>query len=151
MWCLKHLKGNPPFKNSTENVHQLIDLYTAFANNGSTDGRSDNEIATDIGRLVIRHPGLAEDLHDVMSEERVREGMKNYLDSFEGRILPKLGEQIGDGGQYITRLQKRFSADAANWVWFKETADQPLVVLLQLHAVRSRTHVETLCPRFRVN
>ena len=29
------------------------------------------------------------------------------------------------------------------------TADQPLVVLLQLHAVRSRTHVETLGPRFR--
>lgn len=130
MWCLKHLKGNPPFKNSTENVHQLIDLYTAFANNGSTDGRSDNEIATDIGRLVIRHPGLAEDLHDVMSEERVREGMKNYLDSFEGRILPKLGEQIGDGGQYITRLQKRFSADAANWVWFKETADQQIRMLI---------------------
>lgn len=130
MWCLKHLKGNPPFKNSTENVHQLIDLYTAFANNGSTDGRSDNEIATDIGRLVIRHPGLAEDLHGVMSEERVREGMKNYLDSFEGRILPKLGEQIGDGGQYITRLQKRFSADAANWVWFKETADQQIRMLI---------------------
>ena len=130
MWCLKHLKGNLSFKNSTENVHQLIDLYTAFANSGSTDGRSDNDIATDIGRLAIRHPGLAEDLHSVMSEERVREGMKNYLDNYEDGILPKLGEQIGDGGQYITRLQKRFSADAANWVWFKETADHQIRMLI---------------------
>lgn len=130
MWCLKHLDDGLPFKNSTENVHQLIDLYTAFANSGSTDGRSDNDIATDIGRLVIRHPGLAEDLHSIMSEQKVREGMKNYLDSFEEGILPKLGEQIGDGGQYITRLQKRFSADAANWVWFKETADQQIRMLI---------------------
>ena len=29
------------------------------------------------------------------------------------------------------------------------TADQPLVIFLQLHAVRSRTHVETLGPRLR--
>ena len=130
MWCLKHLDDGLPFKNSTENVHQLIDLYTAFANSGSTDGRSDNDIATDIGRLVIRHPGLAEDLHSIMSEQKVREGMKNYLDSFEEGILPKLGEQIGDDGQYITRLQKRFSADAANWVWFKETADQQIRMLI---------------------
>ena len=130
MWCLKHLGDGLSFKNSTENVHQLIDLYTAFANSGSTDGRSDNDIATDIGRLVIRHPGLAEDLHSIMSEQKVREGMKNYLDGFEERILPKLGEQIGDGGQYITRLQKRFSADAANWVWFKETADQQIRMLI---------------------
>lgn len=130
MWCLKHLGDGLSFKNSTENVHQLIDLYTAFANSGSTDGRSDNDIATDIGRLVIRHPGLAEDLHSIMSEQTVREGMKNYLDSFEEGILPKLGEQIGDGGQYITRLQKRFSADAANWVWFKETADQQIRMLI---------------------
>lgn len=130
MWCLKHLGDGLSFKNSTENVHQLIDLYTAFANSGSTDGRSDNDIATDIGRLVIRHSGLAEDLHSIMSEQKVREGMKNYLDGFEEGILPKLGEQIGDGGQYITRLQKRFSADAANWVWFKETADQQIRMLI---------------------
>ena len=130
MWCLKHLRDGLSFKNSTENVHQLIDLYTAFANSGSTDGRSDNDIATDIGRLIVRHPGLAEDLHSIMSEQKVREGMKNYLDDFEDGILPKLGEQIGDGGQYITRLQKRFSADAANWVWFKETADQQIRMLI---------------------
>ena len=130
MWCLKHLRDGLSFKNSTENVHHLIDLYTAFANSGSTDGRSDNDIATDIGRLIVRHPGLAEDLHSIMSEQKVREGMKNYLDDFEDGILPKLGEQIGDGGQYITRLQKRFSADAANWVWFKETADQQIRMLI---------------------
>lgn len=130
MWCLKYLGGKPGFKNSTENVHQLIDLYTAFANSGSTDGRSDNAIATDIGRLVIRHPGLAEDLRSIMSAQNVREGMKNYLDSFEEGILPRLGEQIDDGGQYLTRLQKRFNADAANWVWFKETADQQIRMLI---------------------
>lgn len=130
MWCLKYLGGEPGFKNSTENVHQLIDLYTAFANSGSTDGRSDNDIATDIGRLVIRHLGLAEDLRSIMSAQNLREGMKNYLDGFEEGILPRLGEQIDDGGQYLTRLQKRFNADAANWVWFKETADQQIRMLI---------------------
>lgn len=130
MWCLKYLGNELNFKNSAENVYQLIDLYTAFANSGSTDGRSDNDIATDIGKLVIRHPGLAEDLRSIMSDQNVREGMKNYLDDFEQGILPQLGEQIDDGGQYITHLQKRFNADAANWVWFKETADQQIRMLI---------------------
>lgn len=130
MWCLKHLEDGLSFKNSIESVRQLIDLYTAFANSGSADGRSDNDIASDIGRLVVRHPKLAEDLHSIMSEQKVREGMKNYLDIFQDGIMPKLGEQIGDGGQYITRLQKRFSADAANWVWFRETADQQIRMLI---------------------
>lgn len=130
MWCLKYLKDGTQFKSSTENVHQLVDLYTAFANSGSTDGRSDNDIATDIGRLVIRHPELTEDLHNIVSEQKVREGMKNYLNGFENGTLPELGEKIGDGGQYITRLQKKFCADAANWVWFKETADQQIRMLI---------------------
>ena len=131
MWCLKYLKDTPAFKNSTENVYQLIDLYTAFANSGSTDGRSDNAIATDIGRLCIRHPGLSEDLHGIMTDQKVREGMQSYLEQFEEGILPKLGDQIGDGGQYITRLQKRFTVvDAANWVWFKESADQQIRMLI---------------------
>lgn len=132
MWCLKYLqKDGVSFKNSVDNVYQLIDLYTAFANSGSTDGRSDNDIATDIGRLCIRHPGLSDDLHGLMTDQQVREGMQSYLDQFEDGILPRLGEQIGDGGQYITRLQKRFAAvDAANWVWFKESADQQIRMLI---------------------
>ena len=131
MWCLKHIEAaGLGLKNEIASVHQLIDLYSAFANSGGTDGRSDNDIATDIGRLSIRHTGLAEDLHSIMTEQKVREGMKNYLGTFEDGILPKLGEQIGDEGQYITRLQKKFSADAANWVWFKETADQQIRMLI---------------------
>lgn len=128
LWCLKWVKGT--FKNKDEKVHQLIDLYSAFANSGSAAGRSDNEIATDIGDLCMEHLGLAEDLRSIITEQQVREGMRKYLVEFDNGILIQLSDEIKDGGQFITRLQKRFSADAANWVWFRETADQQIRMLI---------------------
>ena len=37
-----------------------------------------------------------------------------------------LSEEIGDGEQYINVLRKKFDADAANWVWNVDTAQQKI-------------------------
>lgn len=40
--------------------------------------------------------------------------------------LVTLAEEIGDNGQYINVLRSKFDADAANWVWNVETAQQKI-------------------------
>ena len=52
--------------------------------------------------------------------------MLSYLKEFENGLLVELAEQVGDGGQYINVLRKKFDADAANWVWNVETAEQKI-------------------------
>lgn len=45
---------------------------------------------------------------------------------FEGGQLIELASEIGDNGQYINVLRDKFDADAANWVWNIETAQQKI-------------------------
>lgn len=52
--------------------------------------------------------------------------MKAYIKEFDGGELITLSDEIGDGGQYINVLRKKFDADAANWVWNVETAQQKI-------------------------
>lgn len=52
--------------------------------------------------------------------------MAAYLETFENGTLVSLAQTVGDGGQYINVLRKKFDADAANWVWNVETAQQKI-------------------------
>ena len=65
-------------------------------------------------------------MKSILSSAKCKEGMDAYLHQFEGGELIKLAEIVSDNGQYINRLRKKFDADAANWVWNKETADQKI-------------------------
>lgn len=127
VWYLKYALAGVPFQNNVSAVQQLIDLYTALANSGNAVGRSDTEIASDIGRLCMDSPGLAEDLASVLNDAKVIEGMKNYLATFDDGILPTLGNKVGDDGKYMNCLKTRFgSVDDANWLWMKETGDEQI-------------------------
>ena len=48
------------------------------------------------------------------------------MQEFDGSELVTLAEEIGDNGQYINVLRSKFDADAANWVWNVETAQQKI-------------------------
>ena len=65
-------------------------------------------------------------MKSILSSAKCKEGMDAYLHQFEDGELVKLAEIVSDNGQYINRLRKKFDADAANWVWNKETADQKI-------------------------
>lgn len=128
-WSLKWAKEGTTFQNSPEDVDQLIDLYCAFANSGSSGNRSDSDIASDIGRLCMARDKLSADLHLLVNEPKSKLGMMNYLKEFEDGILPRLAAEIGDNGQYINRLKRR-SSEAANWLWRRETVDQQIRALI---------------------
>lgn len=87
---------------------------------------TDNDIAREIGDLCIKNKDAASDLNLLLNKDKCTEGMKEYIKIFENGELESLSMEIGDGGQYINVLRKKFDADAANWVWNIETAKQKI-------------------------
>lgn len=84
-------------------------------------GKSDSDIALAIGRICIDNPDAVEDLKSILTKDNCKNGMMKYLEVYRGGLLPSISKTIGDGGQYINHLAYKFSSDAANWVWNKDT------------------------------
>lgn len=127
IWCLKAILKKESFKNDSKKVAELIELYSGIANNSNFgSGKTDNDIALAIGKLCIDNDGLVDDLKSIFTKEKCLDAMDTYLHTFEDGALIALAGEIGDGGQYINRLKKKFDADAANWVWNTETAQQKI-------------------------
>ena len=126
IWCLKYILDTENLKTEKNVMVELIDDFSNIANSGSANKKTDSDIAISIGALCIKHEDALDDLKSILSSDKCKEGMDAYLHQFEGGELIKLAETVNDNGQYINRLRKRFDADAANWVWNKETADQKI-------------------------
>lgn len=151
IWCLKYILEESTFKSGKDMVSQLIGLYSGIANNQNLGGGlSDNDIAMAIGKLCIQNPSLAVDLRSICTVQRCSDGMNNYLKQFEEGILPRLAEEISDGGQYINELKSKFDADAANWVWNQETANQKIQeVILEYQIIANSNKVISKTVDFR--
>lgn len=129
IWTLKSILESESESLKTEEgiLEELIDFFCGIANsNNMGKATTDSDIAMSIGRLSLAHPTAAQDLKSLMSKEKCTKGMAAYLKTFENGELVSLAETVGDGGQYINVVRKKFDADAANWVWSVETAQQKI-------------------------
>ena len=128
IWTLKSIIVKEETKTNKESLIKMIDYYCGIANsnNMKTGHISDNDIAYTIGKLCIENREAATDLKTLLNREKCTEGMKAYLKEFDNGELITLAEEIGDNGQYINILRKKFDADAANWVWNIETVQQKI-------------------------
>lgn len=122
IWLIEYTIDGVSFKTSREIVCSLIDNYCGIANNKNMEGgKSDSDIALAIGRICIDNPNAVEDLKSILTKDNCKNGMMKYLEVYRGGLLPSISKTIGDGGQYINHLAYKFSSDAANWVWNKDT------------------------------
>lgn len=151
IWSLKYVLATSIFKTDTKLVGQLIDLFSGIANSQNMgSGQTDSDIAMDIGKLCIQNYDLAADLKSILTRDKCTEGMKTYLEEFEDGVLLQLSEEVGDNGQYINVLKGKFDADAANWVWNKETAQQKIrEVILEYHIIAESNKVISKTISFR--
>lgn len=128
IWTLKSILSHEQTKTDTNVLAQIIDYYCGIANSNNMGiyQESDSDIAYKIGELCLKNENVADDLKSLLNKEKCTEGMKEYLKTFENGELVSLSIEIEDGGQYINALRKKFDADAANWVWNIETAQQKI-------------------------
>lgn len=125
IWCLEYCLDDISLLTNREVVLRVIQLYSGLANNAII-GRTESDIATDIGKLYKNNITLIKDLPYLFTKENCRAGMSNYLSLYSDGELVKLANEIEDEGQYINEVKKKFDADSANWVWTKETADKKI-------------------------
>ncbi len=152
IWTLKYKIGQIlGLKTEVNVLSNLIDLFVGIANNNNivkSAGRSDNDIAREIGDLCIKNPNAAIDLKSLLTKENCTSGMENYIKDFDNDELISLSQEIGDNGQYINVLRKKFDADAANWVWNKDTADQKIrevILEYKIIAQSNKLISKTIC------
>lgn len=151
IWSLKYALTTSELKNDLKLVGQLIDLYSGIANSQNITGsQTDNDIALSIGKLCLQNPEVASDLKSILTTNKCTEGMMNYLKDFEGGVLLQLSTEIGDNGQFINVLKSKFDADAANWVWNQETAQQKIKeVILEYRIIAESNKVISKTTSFR--
>lgn len=127
IWTIKDVIRSVAIKSDASVISELIDDFCGIANsNNIGSAKTDNGIALDIGSLCMKNQDAATDLKLLLTKENCTEGMKKYLESFEEGELVRLAKVVGDNGQYINVLRSKFDADAANWVWNVETAQQKI-------------------------
>lgn len=124
IWCLKSILCTVKPDSSADDIAEVIDAYCGIANTANYSKETESSLAEQIGRLVKSTPAITPDLERLLTNEMCRNGMLAYIDEFDGGVLRKLAEETGDNGAYIDRVKQKFSADAANWVWSRETADE---------------------------
>ena len=126
-WTLKSILPNKEFKTDIVKIETIIDSFCGIANsNNMGTTKTDSDIALSIGRLCMDNPKAAEDLKSILSKEMCAQGMNEYLRTFENGELVALASEVGDNGQYVNILRRKFDADAANWVWNIETVQQKI-------------------------
>lgn len=127
IWTLKYILGKESLKTDESVLAEIIDSFCGIANsNNMGSSKTDSDIAMAIGKLALANTDAASDLKTMLTKEKCTLGMLAYLATFEDGTLVSLAETVGDGGQYINVLRKKFDADAANWVWNIETAQHKI-------------------------
>ena len=125
IWTIKYILDKHELSTPHDVLEDLIDRFVGIANSNNIRGsKTESDIANEIGKICMANPNAAGDLKLLLTKEHCTEGMSAFLEEYEGGKLPKLATEIGDGGQYINTLRKKFDADAANWVWNFDTARQ---------------------------
>lgn len=151
IWTLKYVIDEDTIKSDAESLISVIDCYCGIANNNNmAGGGSENDIAIKIGKLCMTTPEVVDDLQSMLTKEKCTDGMIAYLEQYEDRMLINLAEEIGDNGQFINVLRKKFDADAANWVWNVETANKKIAdVTVEYQIIRESNKINSAAISFQ--
>lgn len=126
IWSIKSILETVETRTPAASIASVIDDYCGIANTANSSKTSESDLADAIGRLVLQNTSLTEDLSHLLTNDMCRRGMLAYIDAYQGGALKTLATQIGDGGAYLDQVKQKFNADAANWVWNTETANDKI-------------------------
>lgn len=84
IWCLEEV--------DSAGVYDIIKKYINLV---QSDGRTTHNIAIEIGKIVGQRPSLPQNLKDILTAEKCKEGMLSFLSHFENGRLIALAKRIG--------------------------------------------------------
>lgn len=136
IWCIKSLLDKEDIVSSKEDMSEVIDCYCGIANTANSLKGSESDLAERIGKLLVEKPQIADDLDKLLTNDKCVEGMKSYIQGYQGGALIELATSINDNGAYLDQVKQKFNADAANWVWNAVTANEKIAdVILEYRII----------------
>lgn len=147
IWSVKSMLDTIETHTSATVIANIIDDYCGIANTANSSKASESDLADAIGHLVLQNDFITEDLARLLTDDMCRKGMLAYIDTYQNGVLKTLAAQIGDGGAYLEQVKQKFNADAANWVWNTETANDKIddVILDYRIIAESAKSIPTCC------
>lgn len=139
IWCVKSLLATENLSSSIEDISEVIDCYCGIANTANSTKSSESDLADAIGRKINENPNIVDDLTKLITNEKCKAGMLVYIRNYRSGLLETLALEVDDNGAYIDQVKQKFNADAANWVWNSETADEKIDdVILEYQIIGKR-------------
>ena len=127
IWTIIHILNKEQLESSQEDIQELLNLYIGLANNNKAEtGKSESDLAMEIGKIFLDEPKTIADLKRLLTNDKCIQGMKAYLSTFQNGLLPQLAAEAHDDGQYVNAVRKKIDADAANWVWKQKMVDEKI-------------------------
>ena len=137
LWCLNSVLGKKTLYCPAGTVERAINCYVGIANTANMGGGSESDMANELGQLFLDNKELAADLSGLVKNDIIREGMKEYVATYKGGEVLTLAKEIGPGISYLDDIKAKFNADAANWVWNQQTANEKIDdVILEYRIIR---------------
>lgn len=126
IWSVKNILKNEKLESPIGIIEKIIDDYLGIANTANGNKATESSLAEEIGRIFMENPKAVSDMEKLMTNAYCRSGMLAYIEAYQEGILPGLAAEIGDGGNYLEEIKKKFNANDANWVWNPSTADNKI-------------------------
>lgn len=140
LWTLEYVLPSKHLKSAPAIVNKLIQLYCELANNSGI--RTETDIAMEIGKIFTANQKAPDDIREILNDTCCREGMVIYLKDYKDGALLALSKKIDDQGQYINVLASKYDAEAAKWVWKKETTNQRIDEVIQEYYIAAETKAQ---------
>lgn len=148
IWTLTYILSEQELQTPVSVIDNLISNYQNLVNNQT--GKSDSDIANEIGKTFMANKNAASDLSALFTEDKCKQGMLRYLDEYKEGALPEIANQVEDHGQYINELRQKLNAsEEANWLWKRQTVDLQIdSVILEYQIIAETSKLLVNCNSF---
>ena len=123
VWCLEEVDA--------VGVFDVVQKYGELV---QKEGNEAHKKAIEIGKIASAKPSLAESLPALVTKDNCREGMREYLHSFEGGKVMELAKVIGAEDHVLTDISRLFRVKHS-CLWDKQTGEDEIRKLLTEYSV----------------
>ncbi|MDK2988953.1 MAG: hypothetical protein PWR16_482 [Methanoculleus sp.] len=123
VWCLEEV--------DTVGIFDVVQKYIELV---QKEGNEAHKKAVEIGKIASAKPYLADSLFALLTKENCREGMREYLRSFEGGKVMELATAIGAENNVLADIRRLFEVKHS-CLWDKQTGKDEIRKLLTEYSV----------------
>jgi hypothetical protein len=123
VWCLEEV--------DTYGIFDVIQRYIELVQN---EGNEAHKKAVEIGAIASVNPSLADNLFDLLTNEKCQEGMRKYLLSFEDGMVMDLAKSIGAENNVLSDILRLFSVKYSCF-WDKQMSEDEIRKLITEYGI----------------